>query len=234
MKPHDVIKYLENHGIKVLFASTFGSYGTEDWSPESDIDMFIIIESSNGKINLNLDNVHMIISTKETMNYFLNPPFIIELAFSKPIVDKIGLHEYCRNMLKDDSIVEWVLEEIISGLRIIDVILENSRGAERICGDEAIGIVNILKWALSLIENRRITKKEIVERVEKLASTSLAPFIDQHKARKNRSGRKIIVDLEACRRVLLVLKSMLINAKDKLQGRLKKHHNSIADKNSIS
>jgi len=221
MRPSDVVKYLERHGIRVLFASIFGSYGTEDWSPESDIDMFIVIEPNDGKINLNMKNVHMIISTKETINYFLNTPFIIEIAFSRPIIDKIGLHEYCRRMLKDNSVVEWVLEEVDSGLRIIDVILENPRGAERICGDEAMGIINILKWALSVIWNRRVTKKEIIRRVEKLASTNLTPFINQHRARKNRDGKRITIEWEACRRVLLVLKNMLSGVKSILQNVVK-------------
>jgi len=221
MRPDEIVKYLESQGIRVLFASTFGSYGTEDWSQESDIDIFIIVEPSDGKINLNINNVHMIVSTKKTMNYFLNPPFIIELAFSRPIIDKIGLREYCRRMLKDHSVMEWVLREIDSGLRIIDVILENPRGAERICGDEAMGIINILKWALSIIQNRRVTKKEIIRRVEKMTSEDLTPFVNQHRARKNRDEKKITIELEACRRVLLALKDMLNDAKNTLQNMIK-------------
>ena len=55
MKPHDIVKCLEKHGINVLFAAIFGSYGTEDWSPSSDIDIFIVIEPSGKGIKLNMD-----------------------------------------------------------------------------------------------------------------------------------------------------------------------------------
>ena len=54
-----------------------------------------------------------------------------------------------------------------------------------------------------------------------MASTNLTPFINQHRARRNYDGKRITIELEACRRVLLVLKNMLSDVKSILQNMVK-------------
>ena len=65
MRLDRIMEYLRESNAEVLFLATFGSYGTEDWTEYSDIDIFIVVDTMISSIKKlrKKNNIDIIIST---------------------------------------------------------------------------------------------------------------------------------------------------------------------------
>jgi len=232
MRLDRIMEYLRESNAEVLFLATFGSYGTEDWTEYSDIDIFIVVDTMISSIKKlrKKNNIDIIISTPQTLQFSLAPPFLIDLAFSEPIVDKIGLKERCLKQLRSTKVIRWLINRLRLYLRIIKHLMEHVNTAGRICGSESIETINILRLAWSVIKNRRVTRREIIRNIEQSLGITLESFIQQYYERKER-GRlyRISIDSRCCSRVLNLLKKMINETIERLaQINSSKNHDSVS------
>ncbi len=214
MSPLEVLKFLEDRNVEVLFFATFGSFGTDDWSEESDIDIFIVVRDVDDETLelLPRDKVDLIICNENTLEFALAPPFMIDLAFSNPLVDKIGLRDRCLRNLKSKNIVRWLLNRLKMHDSILSHMLRSPEKSTKICGSEAIKAINTIRLALSVISGRRISRSEIIRDIEENLKIDMAPFIQQFYAKKTREKSPEIppeVCVNTLRKILEMVKLII-------------------------
>jgi len=158
----EIINYLREKNIDVVFATYIGSYGTEDWiEGSSDYDIFLVVHSNKKPIIPASNNVDLIIMTYDKIESLRGSPMIIEIAYSSPLIDKIGLKEWCRQNITIELIqrlLNSAEEKLVSMLRYPN----SHTGA---CPIILYSCLREIMLVLSYVNERKITIKEIEERL---------------------------------------------------------------------
>ena len=155
-----IINYLRERNVNVLFAAYIGSYGTEDWiEGSSDYDIFLVV-SGNEKPRIPIENnVDLTIFTYDRIKSLRNCPIIIEIAYSKPLIDKIGLKKWCEQNITLNLVVK-LLNRAEEKLRSMINDPNSHMGA---CPILLYSCIIEILLVLSYINKRKVTMKELEE-----------------------------------------------------------------------
>jgi len=158
----EILSYLQKKNVDIVFATYIGSYGTKDWiEGSSDYDIFLVVYGDKKpKIPVG-DDIDLTIITLDEIELLRNSPIIIEIAYSSPLIDKIGLKEWCKQNITIELIqrlLNNVEEKLMSMLRDPD----SHIGA---CPIILYSCLREIMLILSYVCKRKVTIKEIEERL---------------------------------------------------------------------
>ncbi|RLI78867.1 hypothetical protein DRP04_09675 [Archaeoglobales archaeon] len=162
-----IVECLKKHGYDVLFAAYIGSKMRGDFVEGlSDYDIVVVVD---GIKRNNIDEcipqgVELILVPREKINWFSGGPLCVDIAFSTPYIDRIGLKEKCLRVIRDNASLSRVKDRLKA---TIDEVLRNPEEYVDVVG---ILIYPYLKRLLSLLSIKRgrlVSRQELFEEISR-------------------------------------------------------------------